>query len=209
MSFLGRLAFPIFSFLIVEGYIHTHNKQKYFLRMLIFAVLSEIPFDLIFFKTWCSWQGQNVLWTFLISLGTIHFIEYCKTFKKKYLSYSIALCGIAISCLMAHFLATDYGYAGILTAVVFYLFRGEEKWKKILTLVCLWIINSYCLGSSLYVLELEDICIYISRQKFAILSLIPIWMYKGKKGYSSKFLKYFNYSFYAIHMLILFVIMQL
>ena len=75
---IGRLAFPIYAFLIVEGYFHTRNIKKYVTRLLLFAVLSEIPFNLmtgsrIFFPL-----HQNVLWSFLISIGLIHWNEQVK-----------------------------------------------------------------------------------------------------------------------------------
>ena len=66
MRAVGRLAFPIFCFLIAEGCAHTHDKKRYAGRLLLFAVLSELPFNLMCSGQWLSWNHQNVLWTLLI-----------------------------------------------------------------------------------------------------------------------------------------------
>ena len=82
LNCIGRLAFPIFAFMIVEGYFHTRSVKKYMLRMLVFAVVSEIPFNLmaggrIFYPI-----HQNVLWTFLIALVLIHWNEKARATGK-------------------------------------------------------------------------------------------------------------------------------
>ena len=71
----GRVAFPIFAFMAVEGYFHTRSFKKYILRMLLFAVLSEIPFDLMYGGTWFYPVHQNVLWTFLLGLLGVWLME--------------------------------------------------------------------------------------------------------------------------------------
>ena len=84
LTCVGRLAFPIFAFMAVEGYFHTHSFKKYILRLLLFAVLSEIPFDLMYGGTWFYPFHQNVIWTLLIGLAGIHLME--KTRKKQKLT---------------------------------------------------------------------------------------------------------------------------
>ena len=83
---VGRLAFPIFAFMIVEGYTHTKNLKKYVLRLLIFAVITEIPFNLMVSNRVSYYPHQNVLWTFLISIGLIHLNELARKKNKIWLT---------------------------------------------------------------------------------------------------------------------------
>ena len=78
LTCVGRIAFPIFAFLIVEGYFHTRNFKKYMVRLLLFAVLSELPFNLAMGSRLFYPLHQNVLWSFLLSLGLIHWNEQVK-----------------------------------------------------------------------------------------------------------------------------------
>lgn len=71
----GRLAYPIFAFMAVEGYFHTRSFRKYALRMLVFAVLSEVPFNLMCGGTWFYPVHQNVIWTLLMGLLGVHLLE--------------------------------------------------------------------------------------------------------------------------------------
>ena len=71
LTCIGRIAFPIFAFMIAEGYFHTSNVKKYIARLLIFAIVSEVPFDLLYGSTVIYPFHQNVLWTFLIALLAI------------------------------------------------------------------------------------------------------------------------------------------
>ena len=75
LTCVGRVAFPIFAFMAVEGYFHTHSFKKYAQRLLVFALLSEIPFDLMYGGTWFDPVHQNVIWTFLLGLSGIHLME--------------------------------------------------------------------------------------------------------------------------------------
>ena len=75
LTCVGRVAFPLFAFMAVEGYFHTHNFRKYAFRMLIFAIISEVPFDLMYGGTCFYPVHQNVIWTLLMSLLGIHLRE--------------------------------------------------------------------------------------------------------------------------------------
>ena len=75
LTCIGRIAFPIFAFMLVEGYFHTRNLKKYALRLLCFAVISEIPFNLMYISSPLYLLHQNVIWTLLIGLWMIHLNE--------------------------------------------------------------------------------------------------------------------------------------
>lgn len=79
LTCVGRVAFPIFAFMTVEGYFHTHSFKKYAQRLLVFALLSEIPFDLMYGGTWFYPVHQNVIWTFLLGLSGIHLRPFTKS----------------------------------------------------------------------------------------------------------------------------------
>ena len=76
---IGRLAFPIFSFMIVEGFLHTHNLRKYLCRLFLFAIISEIPYDLANTGTVLEISKQNVLWTFIIAIIMMWTLERIRT----------------------------------------------------------------------------------------------------------------------------------
>ena len=93
MTNVGRLAFPIFAFMIVEGYFHTRNRKKYMGRMLAFACISEIPFNLITGGRWINPFHQNVLWTFLIAMVCMLAIDKVKASSRNILLKIIDICG--------------------------------------------------------------------------------------------------------------------
>ena len=93
MTAVGRLAFPIFAFMAVEGYFHTHSFKRYAQRMLVFAILSEIPFDLMYGGTWFYPVHQNVIWTLLIGLLGIRAMEAVREKGKTWL-YVLTCVGV-------------------------------------------------------------------------------------------------------------------
>ena len=97
----------------------------------------------------------------------------------------------------------DYHYAGIFTVLVFYFFRGRKWWCFAGQLICLWYINFEILSGFEYVFEISGMEIHILRQGFALLALIPIWLYKGKQGLYNKGIKALYYWFYPVHLLVL------
>ncbi len=116
MRFVGRIAFPIFCFLLVEGFIYTSNRTKYALRLFLFALLSEIPFDLAL-KTSFTSEYQNVFFTLLIGFLVIWGIEHFK--NTYYLHAALILAGMGLAYLMK----TDYSYRGVLLIVALYYLR--------------------------------------------------------------------------------------
>jgi len=202
MTCIGRISFPIFAFMIVEGYFHTRNLKKYVSRLLLFAVLSEIPFNLAMGSRVFYPIHQNVLWSFLISLGLIHWNEKSKNHRiwKRVL---VGISTITLGCILGLVATVDFYHAGVLTVLVFYFFRQKKWWSYVGQFICLWIINMEMLGGLVYELQLGGQTFFLARQGFALLALIPIWLYRGKQGYHSKALQYVYYAFYPLHLLIL------
>lgn len=210
LTCIGRLTFPIFAFMIVEGYFRTKNLKKYVLRLLIFAVISEIPFNLVMGSQLFYPIHQNVLWSFLISIGLIYLNELTKKIRRKWLRIIIGIIVGCASVLVGYIIGiitfVDFYHAGILTVLVFYFFRKRKWWCYIAQAVCLWYINVEMLGGFGYEFSLFGQTHFFTRQGIALLALIPIWLYRGKQGYHSKWLQYFYYAFYPAHLLILGII---
>ena len=202
LTCIGRLTFPLYAFMIVEGYYHTKNLKNYAGRLLLFAVLSEIPFNLAMGSRLFYPIHQNVLWSFLISIGLIHWNEKMKG-KQIWKRIFVAAASICIGTLAGILTFVDFYQAGILTVLAFYFFRGKKWWCYLCQLICLWYINFEMLGGLSYEVQIFGETHFIARQGFAILALIPIWLYQGKQGYHSKALQYGYYAFYPLHLLIL------
>lgn len=202
LTCIGRLSFPIFAFMIVEGYFHTKNLRKYVKRLLVFAVLSEIPFDLAMGSRIFYPIHQNVLWSFLISIGLIHWNEKVKE-KQVWKRVFVVIASVCIGYIGGLITFVDFYNAGILTVLVFYYFRNKKWWCYAAQLVCLWYINFELLGGYSYEVQMFGETHFIARQGIAVLALIPIWLYQGKQGYHSSGWQYFCYAFYPLHLLIL------
>lgn len=200
LTCIGRIAFPIFAFLLVEGYFHTKSLKKYILRLLIWAVLSEIPFNLAMGSRIFYPVHQNVLWSFLISLGLIRLNELP---KKLWARIAVGCASVLLGYLLGLVTMVDFYHAGILTVLVFYFFRKRTWWCCLGQLVFLWYINMELLGGYGYDLVLFGQPFFLVRQGFALLALIPIWLYRGNQGYHSKWLQSLYYGFYPLHLLIL------
>lgn len=177
---IGRIAFPIFCFLLVEGFLHTKNAAKYALRLFLFALISEIPFNLaiagrVFFKNY-----QNVYFTLLIGLLVMllyRVIEEKITFS---LSLRLLLYGVALfgGIKLAQLLMTDYDGLGVLCIMVLYICRKNRT-------------NQLLMGSLIFMWEVP-----------APLAFLPISWYNGKRGLK---MKYFFYAFYPLHLLLLYL----
>lgn len=184
MRKIGRIAFPIFVFLLIEGFMHTRNVWKYALRLGIFAVLSEIPFNLGFSGRIFLRGYQNTFFTLLIGLLVIIAID--KTWKEEFIArmLKIVLClsYIVVGMMTAQFIHSDYGAVGVASIVVLYLFR----WNRA---------NQIFAG-----------CIIFCREITAPLAFLPVAAYNGKRGWN---MKYVFYAFYPIHLLLLYLIARL
>ena len=203
LTCIGRLTFPIFAFLLVEGYFHTRNLKKYALRLLIFALISEIPFNLAMGSRIFYPIHQNVLWSFLISLGLIHWNEKARKSGRLWKRILVGTLSVILGFLVGLLTFVDFYHAGILMVLTFYFFRGKKWWHYAGQLLALWYINTEILGGYGYELVIGGKTFFLMRQGFALLALIPIWLYRGRQGHHSKAFRYFCYGFYPAHLLIL------
>lgn len=203
LTCLGRIAFPIFAFMIVEGYFHTKNLKKYILRLLLWAVISEIPFNLAMGSSWFYPIHQNVLWTFLIAIFLIHWNEKARASNRLWKRLLVGAVTVVLGTVLGLLTFVDYHHAGVLTVLVFYFCRGRKWWHFLGQLICLWYINVEMLSGFSYEVELFGRTFFLVRQGLALLALIPIWLYQGRQGHHSRLFQYACYAFYPLHLLIL------
>lgn len=184
MRLIGRLGFPIFCFLLVEGFQKTRNVKKYALRLGIFALISEVPFDFAFCGKAYYPSYQNVYFTLffgLLALWGIDWIGKRELPKVVEILLGAAAAGVCMGA--AHFLQTDYAAMGVLTIIVMYLFRK----KRVISMLMGCIV--------LTIMSVSEIT--------AFFALIPIALYNGKRGLK---MKYFFYGFYPVHLMLLYLL---
>lgn len=121
---IGRLAFPIFAFSIYEGFNKTRDVKKYMFRLFIFAVISEIPFDLAASGKFFDWSYQNVIWTFLFALMGLYIYE-------KYDQIFIKIFAIGATIALAELFKTDYGAYGVSIIYVFYFLKDNLSIRNV------------------------------------------------------------------------------
>lgn len=206
-NWIGRLAFPIFAFQIAEGYLKTSDVKRYALRLFAFALVSEIPVN-IFCADWVFYPDyQNVIFTLFMGLMAIIAIDKA---KKEPTVKNICLWGTVavIIVILAELLCVDYGAAGVLTVIAFYLFR-DFKYARVLQLLSMIVIFVVLFPGNTFVVKLFGNVLFLPVQMFAILSLIPIWLYNGKKVLRSKAVQYGFYVIYPLHLLVIYFVKEL
>lgn len=173
--YIGRIAFPIFCFLLVEGFFHTRDVRKYMLRLGVFAVISEIPYDLAFRDTALEFEHQNVFFTLLIGVIMMYALE-------KNREWPVKITEVLLAMWAAGFLCTDYRFKGILLIALYYFLR-KYKWAK------------HAAGAAWNLIWNRSI------QMYGAIASVFLILYNGEKGAS---MKYFFYLFYPLHLLALY-----
>lgn len=195
MRLIGRMSFPIYCFLLVEGFLHTSNVRKYAVRLLGFAFLSEIPFDLALTGQVMDASGySNVFFTLFIALVTIWAISYIEKFAEFWKEKNwdaflglliVAMSGLIVVAACGGFadivLKTDYGFAGVLAIVAMYLLRSTKELGFAVGIFVLTVLSS-------------------DTEILALCMLYPLMNYNGERG---KAMKYVFYAFYPLHLLVL------
>ena len=199
MRSTGRIAMPIFCFLIAEGLFHTKSVKKYAGRLLIFAVLSEVPFDLLVHGRLWNTNTQNVFFTLFLGLLGILCFDICLARGQQFL----ALFSIVMAGALALLLQTDYGPFGVFFIFAFYAFRGNKS--AMFFMFSLGVMTLTLVEAMAY----KSLSIYSLISMFELAALIPIWLYNGKKGLGNRIVKYGFYVFYPAHLLVLFALQSL
>ena len=182
---LGRIAFPIYAFFIAEGFFHTRNRRKYLLRIVLFAALSEVPFDLVFHRTAWFPRYQNTLWALALGLLLFVCLSHVESVRSLHVdvSWLLRLLLVAGFAVAAHFLHVDYHERGLLCMAVLYFLRNERP----RSVPVLWS------------------CLPLNLKGFSnpgsFLAAFPLHFYNGEHGTAN--LKYFFYLYYPLHLLLI------
>lgn len=212
MRHIGRMAFPIFVFLVVEGFYHTRDRKKYAARLLLFAVLSEIPYDLAVYGRFCDWRVQNTLFTLFFGLLVIWLMDTasfaCETCVERgkngkssarggkgasgargngrgnYVSYTVLLqlAIAAAGCGIAYVCRLDYRWQGIALVALFYLLRSYR--------------SAAVLGG---------FCVLLEGIPWSAPAFLMLFLYNGRRGRKGQ---KWLYLFYPVHLLALYGILQ-
>lgn len=198
MRAFGRLAFPIYCFLLVEGYYHTRDVKKYLGRLLLAAPLSELPFDLGLYRRFPA-QRSNVMLTLALGLLTVLALDRGRKRlgeREQTLALPVLtlLCFAVLSVGMgaAERLQTDYSRGGVLLIALFYLFRGE-LWALLVTVPPVLLI------------------FYSPLELWGAFALLPIALYSGRPGRrpGGRAGQWFFYLYYPLHLSVLTLVRSL
>ena len=206
LTCVGRLAFPIFAFQIAEGYAHTHDVKAYRRRLLIWALITEIPFNFMTGGGFINPFHQNVLFTFWLSLLLLGPIERAVK-RGGGVGGLISLGWTLLGFLLGTITMVDYFGYGILMVILFYISRNAPA-EKLLQLIAMYWINFRMMGGLVYPIELLGREFLFPQQGFALLALIPIWLYNGQQGPYNKTIRRACYAFYPAHIAALAVLAQ-
>ena len=183
LRYIGRLAFPIFCFLLVEGYVHTSDVKKYMRRMLLFALISEIPFNLAITGKLIDLNYQNVFLELAFGIGAMFCLELVENNLNNYFLQVISRIGvIAVFAIAAESFNFDYGMYGIISIIALYVFRQNK------------------------IMQLLAGAISFCWEPVAPWAFLMIAFYNGKRG---RKIKYAFYIFYPAHLLGLYLIARI
>lgn len=209
---IGRVSFPLFAFMICEGYRHTRNRGAYFLRILVTGIVSAIPYSLCFYSTPIYLQKFNVMFTLGAGLFCIYITDevqkrVCCSMRSLYVFASLVVfsASVVIAYLCAY-MNFEYGTWGVLLIYTLYLCRNNRWVQGLITVLFA------CQGLPGALLSGDAISRSALIMTAASFAAIPILLYNGKRGYRygasaiSALAKYSFYAIYPLHLLLLYII---
>lgn len=197
IRYIGRISFPLFAFLLTEGFIHTSDKTKYAVRLGVFALISEIPYDLCIYGRVFDFGHQNIFFELLCGLAVLACIEEA---SKKPVFFAL----IPLLFLFSSYLNFSYGIYGIALMAMFYILRDKPVERAVSAAAVTVFFNGAAalgfdiLGGNISILSVNY------TQMYAAAATVPLLFYSGKKGRYS--FKWFFYGFYPIHLIVLFLV---
>ena len=209
-SLIGRVAFPLFAFLLVEGFLHTRNRGKYISCMLLLALISEVPYDCLLHKRVLEYGNQNILFLLSLSLCMFCVLDWIRSRKNWHFAAALALQALVVglTAFLANLLRLDYGISGILMlATIFYvcvLFDGATKAGSLAPAPGRRALIAIVAG--VVVLNIAFLFDGYYATPGAFLAAVPAAFYNGTRGKLK--LKYLFYAYYPAHLTALFFILR-
>lgn len=205
---VGRISFVLFTFLIVEGFFYTRSRVWFLMRLFLFALISEIPFDLALSGTVFDWSGQNVYWTLFLGVLVLTLWDYLSHYSSVWAAagrYLVLLTG----CLAAFFCSTDYRFMGVLLIFAMYRTREKDGGVRFMAAGLVMLFGTWVSNLIRYVgvYSADYLFRFSLREMYGLLAFALIFLYNGEKG--RRLPKLFYYGFYPVHLLILFGIAKM
>lgn len=200
IRYIGRISFPLFAFLLTEGFIHTSNKTKYALRLGAFALIAEIPYDLCVYGKAFDFGHQNIFFELLCGFAVMACIEKA---SQKPVFFAL----LPVLFLASSYLNLSYGIYGIALIAMFYILRDKPAERAVSAAAVTVFFNGAAalgfefLGGSISILSVNF------TQMYAAAATVPLLFYNGEKGRYS--FKWFFYAFYPAHLIVLFLVKRI
>lgn len=191
LRMVGRVSFVLYCFLLVEGYVHTRSRRAYLTRLLLLALVSEVPFDLFLFAQPFSGLEQNVLFTLALSLGALWIADTCGQ------NSPLAMMLVLALCLTAMLARVSYAWLGILLCLCFYAYRDRPRARAV-GMACLELLYSFAL------LTAGESLSWAAMNLLALGALAPISCYNRRPG--PRTFKAFFYAAYPLSLLVLYAL---
>ena len=216
---IGRSAFILFAYLIAEGFIHTGSKLKYLLRLILFAFISEIPYDVACRGQLIDYSSQNIYFTLSISVFVLIVWEWAaqsaqeirraKVQRDVRWYICVGACAMTqigvllLGCYAAYYLRTDYQYMGVLLIFTFYILRGKSVLIKFVPAACVMFFGMLSINLLKYASNYTTAYLvrFSMRELSGLFAFIPIALYDGTKG--RQLPKVVCYGFYPVHLMVL------
>ena len=210
MRMIGRVSFPLYAFMLAQGFLHTKSKRKYLWRMLILACITQPIYTYCFYGDAWKWDSLNILFTLSVGLVCMWLLQIgrdaAQKRKRAWWLACLGLCAATCAIIWASdLLGVDYGWAGVLLPVLLYL-TADFKWA------CIPIVTLFALRNQLMTGAWDE-PVY-QRSIFSVVAILPMLFYNGKPGpkpqskFGAALLKYGFYAFYPVHLLVLALIFR-
>ena len=222
---IGRGSFVLFAYLTAEGFIHTRSRLKYLLRLMLFALVSEVPFDMAFAGQKIDYSSQNIFFTLFISVLVLTVWEWmggnirrlCCTGTRRDVYWhicvgvfrSVQFGAVLLGCGAAYYLKSDYKYMGVLLIFTYYLLRNKPFYVQIVPVACVMFLGTWSMNMLRYAGDYTTAYLtrFSMRELVGLFAFIPIALYDGTKG--RQLPKVVCYGFYPVHLLVLYGIARM